>query len=337
VRLRIVMWMSLLAAVAAFTAAATAAASLSGTGSALVAPLETKWATAFAQADGATVKYTASGTAIGIAAATSGTVDFGASDAPLTTAQTAFCHGCFQLPWALSAIGIGYNVPGIGRKLHLTGAVLAAIYSGQISRWNDARIRALNPHLRLPQLAIIPIYAGNGSGDTYVFTTYLSRISGSWRSHVGSGLSVTFPAGTPAGSLTAATALLESKAGAVAYLPVTYLINTGMPAAAIQNSAGNFEFPNLSNIASAAGAVRTVPASGAIDLIAAAHAARDAYPISTYTYVIVPANPQNKVLLRQWILFAIGPGQKYASALDFVPLPAAVVSAGQSTLNRLSG
>jgi len=181
------------------TTRAMAGDTLSGAGSTLVAPILAEWAAAFQAFHGTVVRYDPVGSQAEIRDISSRTVDFAASDAPLTPAEASVCQSCYQIPWSLSAIGIGYHVGGIGSTLRLTGGVLAEIYLGQISRWNDSRIKALNPRTPLPALRITPIYTGT-SGDTYTFTSYLSKVSTAWRTKVGYGLTVTFPTGVPANS-----------------------------------------------------------------------------------------------------------------------------------------
>jgi phosphate transport system substrate-binding protein len=317
------------------TTRAMAGDTLSGAGSTLVAPILAEWAAAFQAFHGTVVRYDPVGSQAGIRDISSRTVDFAASDAPLTPAEASVCQSCYQIPWSLSAIGIGYHVGGIGPTLRLTGGVLAEIYLGQISRWNDSRIKALNPRTPLPALRITPIYTGT-SGDTYTFTSYLSKVSTAWRTKVGYGLTVTFPTGVPANSTSAATALLESTNGSIAYLGAPFLLANRLPAAAIENSAGRFEYPNLTEIESAAQTIKHVGAGNALQLVDPPRSARIAYPISTFTYAIVPANAIQRSTLEQWISYAIGAGQEFGPALDFASLPSIVLRASEANLSRFS-
>jgi phosphate transport system substrate-binding protein len=253
--------MAVVVSATALPAGAAAAEALNGSGSTLVAPLVAEWALAFQTLDRVKVTFTPTGSEAGIQAVSSRAVDFAASEAPMSPSQRSACHSCFQIPWSLTPIGIGYNHRGVGSKLRLDGDVLAAIYLGQIKRWNDPRIQGLNHGLRLPAVNITPVYA-NGSGDTYVFTSYLSGVSSKWRSGVGTGATVSFPTGVAASSNSAIISRLESTNGALAYAGVSYLIAHGLPAAAVQNSAGRYEFPNLLNIESAARAVNQTGCDG---------------------------------------------------------------------------
>src|SRR4029077_4590032 len=163
-------------------------ASLTGAGSTLVAPLEGAWAIDFERRYGESVTYAAVGSGAGIAKITARTVDFGASDAPLTPSQAAACNRCIQIPWALGAVGISYNIPGV-RNLRLTGPVIASIYLGKITTWNNPAIAKLNKGVKLPNLKITPAFRSDGSGTTYGFTDYMSRVSSAFRSQIGNSVS----------------------------------------------------------------------------------------------------------------------------------------------------
>jgi phosphate transport system substrate-binding protein len=319
----------------AFSAEAFAAGTLTGAGSTLVAPLEAEWAQGFASRNpGDSVTYNAVGSGAGITAIIARQVDFGASDAPLTSSQAAACGGCYTIPWALSATGVGFHVSGVGH-LRLNGSVLAGIYLGQISNWDDASIARLNPGVHLPNLKITPVFRTDGSGDTYAFTNYLSHVSGTWKSRVGVGTSVQFPTGAGGKGNSGVTLTLQATNGAIAYIAVSYLIAHGLPAAAIQNRAGRYEYPNLNNIENAAQSVKSVPPGNAISIVDPPKGQKIAYPISTFTYAIAPSHAPQAALLKAFILFALGPGQSFGPALDFAKLPKAVLNAGRATAGRL--
>jgi phosphate transport system substrate-binding protein len=324
-------------ATAGVTAGAQAATgSLAGAGSTLVAPLEAEWASSFQNKTGISVAYNAVGSGTGITEISQRLVDFGASDAPLSPAQAGACNNCEQIPWALSATGVGYNISGVGHKLRLTGSVLAKIYLGQITNWAAPQIKALNKHVRLPNLKITPIFRSDGSGDTYAFTNYLSDVSGAWSSRVGTGTSVSFPAGGVGGKgNSGVTAILESTNGSIAYIAVSYLIGHSLPAVAIKNAAGNFEYPNLANIETAGQTVKHVPAGNALHIVDPPKSAKTAYPISTFTYAIVPKAPAQASLLKQFILYDLGPGQAFGASLDFAPIPKVVLKAGKAAASGL--
>ena len=319
---------------AAVATASASAAGLTGAGSTLVAPLMQQWINGFEIKEGIPVKYAAVGSGTGITQIIGRTVDFGASDAPLTPEQEASCNGCVQVPWGLSATGIGFNVPGV-RKLNLTGPIIAGIYFGRITKWNDPKIKKANPKAHLPGLTITPVFRSDGSGDTYAFTNYLSKISPAWKSEVGFATTVGFRAGVGAKGNAGVTGTVVKTPGAIGYISASYLIAAGLGAAAIQNKAGNYEVPNLANIESAAGAVSHLPASNTVSITNPPKKATTAYPISTFTYAIVPHDAPQKGFLQQFARYCVTIGQKYGAALDFAPLPKVVKKAALNAIASL--
>jgi phosphate transport system substrate-binding protein len=319
---------------ATVSAASASAAGLTGAGSTLVAPLMNNWIANFEIKEGIPVKYAAVGSGTGIAQITARTVDFGASDAPLTPEQATACNSCVQIPWALSATGIGFNIPGV-KKLNLTGKILAGIYFGKITKWNDPKIKKINPKAHLPGLTITPIFRSDGSGDTYAFTNYLSKISPAWKSEVGYATTVGFKAGIGAKGNSGVTATVVKTPGAIGYISAFYLIAAGVHAAAIQNKAGKYELPNIPNISSAASSVKSLPSSNSISITNPPKKDKIAYPISTFTYAIVPHNAPQKAFLQQFAKYCLTIGQKYGAALDFAPLPKVVQQAGLNAVASL--
>jgi phosphate transport system substrate-binding protein len=313
---------------------AIASASLTGAGSTLVAPLMANWITGFESGGGTGVRYAAVGSGEGIKQISNRTVDFGASDAPMTSEQAAECNGCVTIPWALSATGVGFNVPNV-RKLNLSGPVLAEIFIGKITRWNDKKIAKLNPRTKLPSTAITPVFRSDGSGDTYAFTNYLAKVSPAWRSRLGFGTSVGFKAGIGAKGNSGITSTVGKTSGAIGYISAAYLIGAGLHAVSIENAAGNFELPNLSNIEEAASVVKTARPNSGISIVDPAKKAAKAYPISTFTYAIVPSNAPQASVLKEFLTYAVTKGQSYGAALDFAPLPQVVLAAAQKAIGSL--
>jgi phosphate transport system substrate-binding protein len=326
----------LAAAIPATTAAAANATTLTGAGSTLVAPLEAEWAAAYeASTSGVSITYQAVGSGQGLKDIAGRQVDFGASDAPLSASSTA-CNGCVQMPWALSATGIGIHINGI-RSIHLTGTVLAEIYLGQITHWNDRRIQSLQKKgVHLPGTRISVFFRSDGSGDTYAFTDYLSRVSGTFRSRVGNGTSVSFPTGSGAKGNAGMISALQSTNGGIAYVAVSYLASEWPRIALIRNAAGHYEAPNYGNIVNAAQSVSSLPGNNEVHIVNPPGRFANAYPISTYTYVIVPTNAPQGGLLKSFINYCLTTGQSFGPRLDFVPIPAFVRAADQNTLNGVS-
>ena len=312
------------------------AASLTGAGSTLVAPLEATWAIDFERRYGESVTYASVGSGAGIAQISARTVDFGASDAPLTPSQAASCNRCVQIPWALGAVGISYNIPGV-HSLHLTGPVIASIYLGKITTWNAPAIAKLNKGVKLPNLKITPAFRSDGSGTTYGFTDYLSRISSAWRIQVGNSTAVSFPVGVGAKGNPGVTAVVASTPGSIGYIEVAYIIAHHLGAAAIQNAAGKYVLPNLKNIENAASAVKHVPANNEMHIVNPPKKYKIAYPIATFTYCVVPLGSPKKALLASWVYYALTFGQSFGPALDFAPIPKVVFTAGVKSVRELQG
>jgi phosphate transport system substrate-binding protein len=316
------------------TASASAAAGITGAGSTLVAPLMANWINGFEIKEGIPVKYAAVGSGEGIKQVSSGTVEFGASDAPMTPEQAAACNSCVTVPWALSATGLGFNVPGV-KKLNLTGPIIAGIYFGKITNWNDPKIAKVNPKSKLPNLTITPVYRSDGSGDTYAFTNYLSKISPAWKSEVGYATTVGFKAGVGAKGNAGVTSTVTKTPGAIGYISASYLIAAGLGAAAVENNAGNFEVPNLENIEEAASVVKSAKPNSGISIVNPPKKAANAYPISTFTYAIVPHSGPQTQFIKQFLTYAITKGQAYGAALDFAPLPKVVLTAAKQAIATL--
>ncbi len=321
--------------------ASAMASSLQGAGSTLVAPLENEWAGAFSIAEGSTVHYAAVGSGTGITDISKGLVDFGASDAPMSSTQLAGCNNCLTIPWALSATGIGYNIPGIGNGLKLTGQVLEQIYSGSIKTWNNTAIKNLNKGLHLPSTTITPVARLDGSGDTYAFTRYLSDISSQWANSVGFGTSVTFPAGITASKNSGVAAAVSSTSGAIGYISGSYLISAHITTAQIRNNAGRYEYPNPNSIGNAAATVHSVPTGSnsnvGLTIVDPPASQKIAYPISTFTYAIVPQHPsQNASLLKSWLGFCVTTGRQFGLTLDFEAIPKVVQKAAETDIGDIS-
>jgi phosphate transport system substrate-binding protein len=328
---------SVLAASAGARPAKTSADTIVGAGSSLVAPLVNAWIPDYDAKTGVKVTYGSVGSGAGIAAITARTVDFGASDAPLTPDQAAACKDCLQIPWALSATTLSYNIKGIPTHLRLSGPVIAGIFLGTISRWDDPKIKALNPSLSLPSEKIVPVFRSDGSGDTYAFTDYLSRVSGAWKSKVGNATSVSFPVGVGGKGNSGVAAQISENEGTIGYVSAAYLLPNHLKVAQIKNAAGKFTLPGLRDIAAAAAAFPKVGPNNEMHIVNPPKTAKQGYPLSTYTYVIVPHQTPKAALLTRFIKYALNPqqGQKFGPKLIFAPLPHDIYVADVKTLYKL--
>jgi len=328
------------AAVAALAATSAGAAhksiSIRGAGSTFVAPLVNEWISPVASALGIDLSYSAVGSGGGVSAITNKQVDFGASDAPLSQ-YSPTCTTCVQIPWALGGTAIMYNAPGAPNLLKITGAVLAKIYLGQITKWNDPAIRKLNPGANLPSLTITTVHRSDASGTSYNFTDYLSHVSSAWKNGPGTGTSVSWPVGIGAKGSSGVSSAVHSTPGAIGYADVEYSKSAHLALFRVQNRAGKFVIPRVKGIGAAAILDVHPAADGSLSIVnpPATKKYADAYPISTYTYVDVQKSSPNAAALKKLINWAITKGQTYGPKIFFVPLPASVVAFDKKQLAKI--
>jgi len=322
---------------ASTAAAATHKASdtnLVGAGSTFVFPLVSQWIPALGSAYGIGLTYSPIGSGGGIAQITARTVDFGASDAPLSPDQFSACKGCVQIPWALSATSIMYNLH-LKKQLRLTGKVVADIYLGKITQWNDPAIKKLNPGVNLPDTKTTPVYRSDNSGTTYNFTDYLSSASGDWKSKIGVGVNANWPAGVGGRGSSGVSGVVGRTDGAIGYADIAYALNNHYQVAAIQNKAGVFTVPGIRAITAAARTITKVPASNEMHIVNPSASEKAAYPICTFTYIIVPTKTDKAPALRKMIFWSLTKGQTFGPKLLFVPIPKVVLAASEKTLKRV--
>lgn len=312
---------------------------LQGAGATFPAPLYTKWFYEYNKAHpNVRINYQAIGSGGGIKAIAARTVDFGASDAPLSAAEKASMPGpVIQLPTVGGAVAIAYNLP-LNKQLRLTPEVLAGIYLGQITRWNDPKIRAINPGVSLPNKAITVVRRSDGSGTTFLFTQYLSAISPTWRSQVGTGKEVRWPVGQGGKGNPGVAGLVKQISGAIGYIEVAYAIQNRLPMALLKNRAGYFVGPTVpATTAAIQGALQRLRKDLAAPVVNASGA--KAYPIAGLTFVIIyknqPSRTRGKALveLLKWMM---GPGQKYAAGLHYAPLPQALIQQNLGLIGQIN-
>jgi phosphate transport system substrate-binding protein len=295
-----------------------------------------KWQSDYASKTGDTVTYGAIGSGGGIEQITSRTVDFGASDAPMTSDQLSACKGCIQVPWSLGAVVPAYNLKGAPNNLKLTGPVLADIYLGKITTWNDPAITKLNPGVSLPATKITPVYRTDGSGDTYAFTDYLSKVSPEFKSKVGTSTEVKFPTGVGGNGSDGLAAAVSKTDGGIGYLTIAYVNSNGFSYALLQNAAGSYPKATVPDINAAAATVKSVPPSG-VSIVDPPASAKNAWPDSTFTYVILPTSSSKADALKKFITYALGPGQSFAQPLGYGTLPKQVIANDKTALNQVGG
>ena len=331
---------ALLAVVVAGAASAKPArqtSTISGAGSTFVAPLVSQWISPIGGAYGIELQYSAIGSGGGIAAITARTVDFGASDAPLTSDQFAACNGCVQIPWALGGTSIMYNLPGVKNLLHMEGATLAKIFMGQITKWNDPAIAALNKGVSLPSTAITIAHRSDNSGTTYNLTDYLSSVSPAWKAQLGTGVAVNWPVGVGGKGSSGVAGVVSSTPGAVGYADVAYALANHLKYFAMKNNSGKFTTPGARGILAAATSDQKPAADNSLSIVNPPKKFANAYPISTFTYVIVPMQSSKAADLKHFLFWAVTKGQTgtYTAKLRFVPLPKSVLVVAEKAIAKI--
>lgn len=316
---------ALLAGTSLTTRAFAQGAQITGAGATFPNPVYQKWAEAAKGATNLTVNYQSVGSGAGINQIRNRTVDFGASDAPLKVEQLNEAN-LLQFPAVMGSLVAIVNIPGVeNEQMKLTGEVLADIYLGKITRWNDPRIVELNPDLNLPRLAIAPAYRADGSGTTYVWVSYLSAVSPEWKEKVGVGTSVRFPAGTGARGNEGVAGTVKNIRGAIGYVENAYAITNQLVATQIRNKSGQFVKPHQENfIAAAENADWSTPgfAASLID-----QQGDTSWPIVSPTFILLPKNPDNAERSRNVMKFfdwAFKNGDKLAQELEYIPIPSSV-------------
>ena len=315
----------------------TAATKITGAGSSFVFPLVSQWIPAVGSALGIDLTYASVGSGAGIAQITARTVDFGASDAPMTSDQFSACKGCVQIPWALAATSIPYNLPGLTKQVKLTGAVIAGIYLGQITTWDAPAIKKLNPGLALPSTKITPVYRSDNSGTSYNFTDYLSTVSPAWKAKIGTGVNASWPTGVGGKGSSGVSGVIKGTVGAIGYVDIAYALSNKLQVAAVKNRAGVYAQPGLRGIAAAGATIKSVPSNNELHIVDPPKTAPKAYPICTFTYVILPTSSSKAADLRKLVFWALTKGQTYGPKLLFSPIPKVVLAASEKTLKQVQG
>lgn len=306
---------------------------LHAAGATFPAPLYRKWF----ESSGMSVSYDAIGSEAGIQQLAEGKIDFAASDMPLTETDSSAQLRVMHFPTVMGAVVPIYNLPGLGHNLRLTPQVLAGIYSGAIRKWNDPRIREINRGARLPDVDIAVIHRSDGSGTTFVWTSYLSQVSPEWKASVGAGTHVAWPAGTGAAGNDGVAELVHKTPNAIGYVELIYAIQHELNYAAVENPAGQFIKAGLASItAAAAGAITSSDQSFRLSILNAPN--KDAYPISTFTWLLVPiqgVDPQKRIAIAALLNWILTSGQKQCASLGYASLPREVVARELQTVSAL--
>ncbi len=313
------------------SAAALASAAIPGAGSAVAGAVMPNWTNGFLIREGIAVTYSPIGSEAGLSKLDSRSIEFAAVDLPLSPEQATACNDCAQIPLVLTGVDIAYKLKGVN-KLNLSGAVIAAIFNGKITHWNDPKILALNPKAKLPGTKISVVYPGEASGPSYTVTSYLSKVAGKKSGAVST---AHFKAGSTAAGDKGVGAAVNSTNGSIGYVSATYAGAAGLRVAAVENAAGEFVMPSVESFGAAAAIVKTVPTSGVLDITDPAKSAMGAYPLATFGYAVVPHTAPQKGFVEQFLDYAVGPGSKFGESFEIAPLPKAVKTAVRSAIAAL--
>jgi phosphate transport system substrate-binding protein len=318
---------------------------LTGAGSTFDGPLFSKLFTVYAGTSDSSVKCSAQvnyqliGSGAGINDLLQQVVDFGATDAPMTDAQLSQSQNgpIIHIPITLGAVAMSYNVKGVPNQIKLTGPVIADIYLGKVTFWDDPEITALNPGVSFPHEAITVVHRSDGSGTTSIFTHYLAAISPDWSSKVGASTTVNWPVGVGGKGNPGVAAAVKQTEGALGYVELAYVVANNFPYALVQNAAGSYVAPSLDGAKADASNVTTIPNDLRFYIVNAPGA--DSYPISGFSWVIVyqkQSNADKGKALADLLWWMVHSGQNYSSALTYVPLPSGIVAKDEAQIKSMT-
>jgi len=315
---------------------------LNGAGATFPYPMYSKWFSEYHKVHSdIQINYQSIGSGGGIRQVSEGTVDFGASDMPMTDdqlkeAQTKLKTKVFNIPTVLGAVVPAYNIPGVTAELKFTPEILAGIFLGRISNWNDPAISAMNPDVKLPNQEIIVVHRSDGSGTTFVWTDYLSKVSPDWKSQVGSSTSVKWPKGMGGKGNEGVAGLIRQLPGSLGYVELIYAVQNNILYGSVRNSAGVFLKASLEGVTAAAASAPKMPADFRVSITNAP--GKDAYPISTFTWLLIPVqskDPAKGKILADFLNWMVSDGQKLTTALSYAPLPENVAAKVKDTIKQV--
>jgi phosphate transport system substrate-binding protein len=319
-------------------AAGNGAMKLNGAGATFPAPLYAQWATAYRKANDTEINYAPIGSGGGINQIKARTVDFGATDDPLTIDELQ-SNGLIQFPAIIGGVVLAYNISGFNGELKLDGPAVADIFLGKIKNWDDPHIQQLNPENHLPRVAITPVYRSDGSGTSFIFTTYLSRVSPTWQSSIGAGKSVQWPTGVGGKGNPGVAGFIKQIAGAIGYVEYSYANTNSLPMATLKNKDGQFVRPNNATFAAAAGNAHW-DASKGFNLSLTDEPGSDTWPIVGVSFILVPSQPADPARAKAVISFfdhSFKNGGADADKLGYVALPAPVTDQVRQAWSGIKG
>jgi phosphate transport system substrate-binding protein len=317
------------------------AQNLLGAGATFSYPLFSRWAADYLGKSGAQVNYQSKGSGAGIRQLMEMTIDFGGSDAPMTDDEMSKAKGgpILHIPIAMGAVVLAYNLPALTGELRVSPAVIADIYLGKITKWNDRQIAAQNPGKTLPGDDIVVVHRSDGSGTTFIWSQYLSAVSPEWAKRAGTGKELKWPVGLGASGNEGVAGQVKQLPGAVGYVELAYARQNKLPYATVQNAAGNYIVPTIESVTAAAASVaQGLPETSDFRISIINAPGADAYPISSLTWALIYQNQTDKAKGQQlvdFLRFGLTEGQASAAALDYAPLPAAMITQLQKRLDTV--
>lgn len=321
---------------------AVAQTTLNGAGATFPYPMYSTWFSEYNKLHSdIQINYQSIGSGGGIRQLIAGTVDFGASDGPMTDQQLAEAEKArgtkiLHIPTVLGADVPAYNIPGVSGEVKFTPEALAGIFRGKITKWNDKAITSVNPDMKFPDQDIIVIHRSDGSGTTYIFTDYLSKISKDWQSEVGKGTSVKWPVGLGGKGNEGVAGMIRQMQGAIGYVELIYAVQNKISYGVVKNSTGNFVKASLESVTAAAGSVKEMPADFRVSITNAP--GKDAYPISSFTWLLIPMHSKDAAkgkILADFLNWMVDDGQKMTSSLTYAPLPGSVAEKVKAAVKQV--
>jgi len=311
---------------------------LNGAGATFPYPIYSKWFSEYGKShSGVQINYQSIGSGGGIRQVTAGTVDFGASDMPMTDKQLQDSKvKIFNFPTVLGAVVPAYNIPGVSGEVKFTPEALAGIFLGKIARWNDKALTSANPDITFPDKEIIVAHRSDGSGTTFIWTDYLSKISPEWKAQVGADTSVKWPVGLGAKGNEGVSGLIRQMSGSIGYVELIYAVQNKIAYGSVRNAAGAFVKASLESVTAAAASAPKMPADFRVSITNSP--GKDAYPISSFTWLLVPQqakNPANGKILADFLNWMVTEGQAMTTALAYAPLPDNVVAKEKEAIKQV--
>jgi len=315
---------------------------INGAGATFPSPIYSKWFDEFHKANGTQINYQPVGSGAGIRQVTDGTVDFGASDGPMNDEQIAAYKtkngsGILHFPTVLGAVVPTYNIPGVSGALNFTPEALSGIYLGRISKWNDPAIAVANKGVSLPANDIVVIHRSDGSGTTYIWTDYLSKVNPDWKDKVGKGSSVNWPVGLGGKGNEGVTGLIKQTPNAIGYVELIYAAQNKIPYGSVKNSSSAFVKADLASVTeAAAGAVKTMPEDFRVSITNAT--GKNAYPIASFTWLLIPErfkDTAKRDAMKSFLKWAITDGQGAVETLSYAKLPKEVVEKELKAISKV--